>query len=95
MPAIVFTRSAPMADPALVEAMLGSYTMGPLTLVVRKRRDALLAAVPCAGELLLESAGGGRFTSPTMPAVAIEVHRADDGTVTGLMVDPVGSFAKV
>ena len=91
---IRFARVAPPADPALVAALVGSYSLGPHTLVVRTRGEKLVASVPGAGDLVLVSAGGTRFTSPTMPAVSVEATLDDAGAVTELLVDPVGVFTR-
>jgi CubicO group peptidase (beta-lactamase class C family) len=91
---IRFERVPPSADPALLEAVLGSYSLGPLTLTVQRRGEELVASVPTAGALVLRSAGGNRFTSPSMPSLSLEAVLADDGTVVQLVVDPVGVFAR-
>jgi hypothetical protein len=92
VPPIRFERVAPEADPALVAALVGSYSLGPHTLVVRTRGDEVVATVPGAGALVLVSAGGARFTSPTMPAVSVEATVDGTGAVTQLVVEPVGIF---
>ena len=91
---IRFERVAPPVDPALLAAIVGSYVLGPHTVVVRRRGDDLVATVPSAGSLVLESAGGTRFTSPTMPAVSVEATVDDKGSVTQLVIDPIGIFAR-
>ena len=92
---IRFTRVAPVTDPALVAALVGSYSLGPHKLVVRTRGDELIAAVPGAGALVLQSAGGTRFTSPTMPAISVEARLDDAGAVLQLVVEPVGIFDRL
>jgi CubicO group peptidase (beta-lactamase class C family) len=92
VPPIRFERRLPTLDPALREAIIGTYVMGPHTLEVRARGEELLAAVPNAGQLSLVTAGGTRFTSPAMPAVSVEAVLADDGTVRQLVVEPIGVF---
>ena len=91
---LTFTRATPIADHELVEAMQGSFSMGPHTMVVRRRGVELIARVPGAGALVLESAGGSRFTSPTMPSIVIDVQVADGGSVTKIVVDPIGVFER-
>ncbi|MCW2542878.1 MAG: hypothetical protein JWM40_430 [Frankiales bacterium] len=91
---ILFTRAAPAADPGLIESVLGTYQLGPHTLVVRMRGEQLVARIASQGELVLESAGGNRFTSPTMPSLSVEAERSDDGLVRRLVVDPVGVFER-
>jgi hypothetical protein len=93
VPPIRFERVPPAAGAALVEALVGTYAMGPLSLTVRVRGDELVATVPSAGTLVLVSAGGTRFTSPSMPAISIEAN-LDAGVVTQLVVDPVGIFER-
>ncbi|MDP9181695.1 MAG: serine hydrolase, partial [Actinomycetota bacterium] len=92
---ICFERLLPQADPALVAALVGSYSLGPHTLIVRLRGDELVATVPGAGALVLHSAGATRFTSPTMPSISLEAKLDDTGAVTQLVVDPVGIFDRL
>jgi CubicO group peptidase (beta-lactamase class C family) len=94
VPPVRFPRVAPEIDPALRAALVGSYALGPHTLVVRTRGEELIATVPTAGALVLQSDGGTRFTSPTMPAVSIEAKLDASGAVTQLVVDPVGVFER-
>jgi CubicO group peptidase (beta-lactamase class C family) len=91
---IRFERVPAAADPAVLAALPGSYVLGPLTLTVQQRGDDLVAAVPTAGSLVLVSAGGNRFTSPSAPSLTIEAVLGDDGSVTELLVDPVGVFRR-
>lgn len=91
---LTFTRATPAADPALVEAMLGSFAMGPHTMVVRRRGQELIAVIPGAGPLALQSAGGTRFTCPAMPSIVIDVQREDDGSISKIVIDPVGVFER-
>jgi CubicO group peptidase (beta-lactamase class C family) len=91
---IRFERVPPTVDPGLLAALPGSYSLGPLTLTVQQRGEELVAAVPTAGSLVLVGAGGNRFTSPAMPAFSIEAVAGEDGSVTELVVDPVGVFRR-
>lgn len=91
---IVFRKVPPEAEPGLTEALVGTYCLGPHTLVVRTRGKDLVAAVPTAGELVLESTGGRRFRCPAVPGVAVEAARDETGQVTRLVVEPVGVFER-
>ena len=90
---IEFLRTTPDADPELVKAMLGTYTMGPLTLVIRQRGDVLIAQLPGSSRLTLKPAGDGRFTSPEMPTLTVE-PALEAGVVTAIMIDPLGLFLR-
>lgn len=94
VPPIRFVKSPPALDPGLRDALVGRYAMGPHTLVIRTRGDVLLATVPTAGELVLVSAGGSRFSSPTMPSVTVEAKLDAEGAVTEVVVEPVGVFLR-
>ena len=89
-----FERVPAAADPALLAALPGAYALGPLTLTVQQRGAELVASVPTAGSLVLVSAGGTRFTSAAAPSLRLEAVLAADGTVTELVVDPVGVFRR-
>jgi CubicO group peptidase (beta-lactamase class C family) len=91
---IRFERVPPATDPALLAALPGAYVLGPLTLTVEQRGEELVAAVPSTGSVVLVGAGGARFTSPSAPSLSIEAVVGDDGTVTELVVDPVGVFRR-
>jgi hypothetical protein len=89
----VFHRKAEPPTDALLDAMVGSYRMGPTTLAIRKRGDALVASSDILGDLVLTGAGGTTFACPGMPGVNVTAEIDPDGTVTRLVVDQVGIFA--
>lgn len=94
VPPVRFTRLTPAPEAGLVEAMVGTYSLGPHKVVVRTRGDELVATVPNAGSLPLVSRGGRRFTSPAMPAISVEAQRDGSGVVTALVIEPIGIFAR-
>jgi CubicO group peptidase (beta-lactamase class C family) len=91
---IVFGKVPPEPEPGLSEALLGTYRLGPHSVVVRTRGDDLVASVPTAGELVLASTGGRRFRCPAVPGVAVEAVRDETGQVGRLVVEPVGVFER-
>ena len=88
----VFDRKAQPPTDALVDAMVGSYRMGPTTLAVRRRGDDLVASSDILGDLVLTGAGGTTFACRDMPSVSVTADVDPDGTVTRLVVDQVGIF---
>ena len=88
----VFHRKAEPPTDALLDAMVGSYRMGPTALAIRRRGDDLVGSSDILGELVLTGAGGTTFACPGMPGVSVTADVDPDGTVTRLVVDQVGIF---
>lgn len=89
---IEFTRRPEPPADALLDAVVGSYRMGPTTLAVRRRGDDLVASSDLLGDLVLTAAGGTTFDCPAMPGVRVTAELDPAGTVTRLVVDQIGIF---
>ncbi|MCA1710584.1 MAG: serine hydrolase [Actinobacteria bacterium] len=91
---ICFPRAAPAASDDLIDAMVGTYTSGPLSLVIRRRGSDVVALLPGAGSLVLTSAGGTRFTSRDITTLSFEAQHGPDHAVTAMVIDPIGIFQR-
>jgi hypothetical protein len=88
----VFHRKAEPPTDLLLDAMVGSYRMGPTALAIRRRGDDLVGSSDILGELVLTGASGTTFACPGMPGLSVTADVDQDGTVTRLVVDQVGIF---
>ena len=90
---IRFTKVPPPVTPGLLDQVAGSYTHGPVTVKVRVVDGQVIVSTPPL-TLPLRALGGSVFDSPAMPAVRVEFLLSESGTVTELLVDPLGRFSK-
>ncbi|MCS7475720.1 serine hydrolase [Umezawaea endophytica] len=88
----IFDRLPEPVPADLLTAMVGTYRMGPMTLVVRGRGAGLVASSAVLGDLVLTGAGGTAFRCPTMPGVGVTAELDPDGAVARIVVDTVGIF---
>jgi Domain of unknown function (DUF3471) len=81
-------------DPQVLGRLCGTYTMGPIEVVVALRGDRVLTVtVPGAPPFELEPAGRGlRFGLKGQPAVTAEFELDDSGHVARLVAQPLGIF---
>jgi CubicO group peptidase (beta-lactamase class C family) len=88
-----FDRRADRQDLDVLQRLCGSYTMGPIELVVALQGDNVLtAAVAGADPFELQAGRGLRFQVKSMPAVTIEFELDQTGAVTRLVGQPFGVF---
>ncbi|WP_327233391.1 serine hydrolase [Streptomyces sp. NBC_01317] len=90
-PAVFVRRPGPVAV-TLLEAMAGTYEMGPTTLVIHRRGDELAATSSILGDLVLTPSGGTSFRCPTLPGIDITAELGPDEAVARIVVDQVGIF---
>jgi CubicO group peptidase (beta-lactamase class C family) len=77
----------------VLRRLCGSYAMGPIEVTVTLRAERTLTVTPPGGTPLdLEPLGGLRFGVKDQPAVTAEFELDGDGTVTRLVVQPLGIF---
>lgn len=88
----VFDRRADPVPAELLAAMVGSYRMGPTSLVIRRRGAELVASSDVLGDLVLAGSGGTTFSCPTMPGIGVTAELGPDGAVARIAVDTVGIF---
>jgi CubicO group peptidase (beta-lactamase class C family) len=86
---IPFAKAAPEVDPEVLASMVGSYAMGPVTIVVRQVGEELELSGPGLGTVRLVPRHGGGFGVPGQPLVRV-TPRGDE-----LVVHPSGVFTRV
>jgi CubicO group peptidase (beta-lactamase class C family) len=81
-------------DPEVLRRLCGTYTMGPIEVVVALRGDhELTVTVPGAPPFELVPAGRGlRFEVKEQPAVTAEFELDESGAVARLVAQPLGIF---
>jgi hypothetical protein len=88
-----FARRPDTPAPDVLRGLSGSYVMGPIEIVVALRGErALTVSEPGRPPLDLEPVSGLRFGVQDQPAITAEFELDDDGTVTRLIVQPLGIF---
>jgi CubicO group peptidase (beta-lactamase class C family) len=95
VPAQRFDRlpDAPARDPEVLRRLCGTYTMGPIEVVVAQRGEVLTVATPGAPPFELEPTGRGlRFGLKGQPAITAEFELDEAGAVTRLVAQPLGIF---
>jgi CubicO group peptidase (beta-lactamase class C family) len=81
-------------DPEVLGRLCGTYTMGPIEVVVALRGDQVLTvATPGAPPFELQPAGRGlRFEVKEQPSVTAEFELDESGAVARLVAQPLGIF---
>jgi len=80
-------------DPEVLRRLCGTYTLGPVELVVAQKSDRVLTVtVPGTPPLELQPGRGLRFEVRGQPGTTAEFDLDDDGAVTRLIVQPFGIF---
>jgi CubicO group peptidase (beta-lactamase class C family) len=88
-----FGRRPDTPGPEVLRRLCGSYSMGPIELVVALRGErTLTVAEPGSPPLDLEPLSGLRFGVHDQPAVTAEFELDDNGAVTRLIAQPFGIF---
>lgn len=83
----------PARDPDVLRRLCGTYTMGPIELVVAQSRDHVLSVTaPGSPPLELQPGRGLRFGVKGQPAITAEFELDDTGAVTRLVAQPFGIF---
>ena len=88
-----FDRRPDTRGPEILRRLCGTYAMGPIEVTVALRGERTLTITPPGGPSLdLEPIGGLRFGVKDQPAVTAEFELDDDGAVTRLIAQPLGTF---
>jgi CubicO group peptidase (beta-lactamase class C family) len=88
-----FGRRPEPRGPEVLRGLCGTYSMGPIDIVVALRGERTLTVTGPGGPPLdLEPVSGLRFGVKDQPAVTAEFELDDNGAVTRLIVQPLGIF---
>jgi CubicO group peptidase (beta-lactamase class C family) len=80
-------------DPEVLHRLCGTYTMGPIEVVVAQKGDHLLTVtVPGAPPFELQPGRGLRFEVKGQPGISVEFELDEAGAVTRLVAQPLGIF---
>jgi CubicO group peptidase (beta-lactamase class C family) len=80
-------------DPEVLRRLCGTYTMGPIEIVVAQKGDGLLTvATPGATPFELQAGRGLRFEVKGQPGLTAEFELDQTGTVVRLVAQPLGIF---
>jgi hypothetical protein len=80
-------------DPEVLRRLCGTYTMGPIEVVVAQKGDRLLTvAAPGAPPFELQAGRGLRFEVKGQPGITAEFELDEGGTVVRLVAQPLGIF---
>jgi CubicO group peptidase (beta-lactamase class C family) len=80
-------------DPEVLRRLCGSYTMGPIEIVVAQKGDRLLTvAAPGAPPFELRAGRGLRFEVKGQPGLTAEFELDQSGSVVRLVAQPLGIF---
>ena len=83
---------APAQDPEVLRRLCGTYTMGPIEIVVAQQGDLLTVTVPGAPPFELQATRGLRFEVKDQPGITAEFELDQAGAVVRLVVQPLGIF---
>ena len=82
-------------DPELLRRLCGTYSMGPVEVVVAlKGEDTLTVSVPGAGPLELVPGRGLRFEIQGQPGITAEFELDETGAVERVVAQPLGIFRR-
>jgi CubicO group peptidase (beta-lactamase class C family) len=88
-----FDRRPETRGPETLRLLCGTYTMGPIELTVALRGERTLTVTPPGSPPFdLEPIGGLRFGLKDRPGVTAEFELDGNGTLTRLIVQPLGIF---
>ena len=80
-------------DPEVLRRLCGTYTMGPIEVVVAQKDDRLLTvATPGAPPFELQAGRGLRFNVKGQPGITAEFELDETGAVARLVAQPLGIF---
>lgn len=80
-------------DPEVLRRLCGTYTMGPIEVVVAQRGDHVLTvATPGAPPFELQAGRGLRFEVKGQPGITAEFELDETGAVVRLVAQPLGIF---
>jgi CubicO group peptidase (beta-lactamase class C family) len=80
-------------DPEVLRRLCGTYTMGPIEVVVAPNGDRLLTvATPGAPPFELQAGRGLRFEVKGQPGITAEFELDETGAVVRLVAQPLGIF---
>jgi hypothetical protein len=82
-------------DPEVLRRLCGTYTMGPIEIVVAQQNDdTLTVTAPGAPPLELLPGRGLRFEVKGQPAITAEFELDETGTAVRLVAQPLGIFRR-
>ena len=80
-------------DPEVLRRLCGTYTMGPIEVVVAQKGDRVLTvAIPGAPPFELQAGRGLRFEVNGQPGITAEFELDETGAVVRLVTQPLGIF---
>ena len=80
-------------DPEVLRRLGGTYTMGPIEVVVAHKDDRLLTVTtPGAPSFELQAGRGLRFEVKGQPGITAEFELDETGAVVRLVAQPLGIF---
>ena len=80
-------------DPEVLRRLCGTYTMGPIEVVVARQGDHVLTvATPGAPPFELQAGRGLRFEVKGQPGITAEFELDETGAVVQLVAQPLGIF---
>ena len=80
-------------DPEVLRRLCGTYTMGPIEIVVAQQGDHVLTvATPGAPPFELQAGRGLRFEVKGQPGITAEFELDETGAVVRLVAQPLGIF---
>ena len=80
-------------DPEVLRRLCGTYTLGPIEVVVARKGDrSLTVALPGAPPFELQAGRGLRFEVKGQPAITAEFELDENGAVVRLVAQPLGIF---
>jgi CubicO group peptidase (beta-lactamase class C family) len=80
-------------DPEVLRRLCGTYTMGPIEVVVAQQGDHVLTvATPGAPPVELQAGRGLRFEVKGQPGITAEFELDETGAVVRLVAQPLGIF---
>jgi len=84
---------APARDPEVLRRLCGTYTMGPIEVVVaQKGGHVLTVTTPGAPPFELQATRGLRFEVKGQPGITAEFELDQAGAVVRLVAQPLGIF---
>lgn len=82
-------------DPEVLRRLCGTYTMGPIEVVVaQKNEDTLTVTVPGAPPLELVPGRGLRFEVQGQPGITVEFELDETGAAVRIVAQPLGIFRR-
>jgi hypothetical protein len=82
-------------DPEVLRRLCGTYSMGPIEVVVaQQNEDTLTVIVPGAAPLELVPGRGLRFEVQGQPGITAEFELDESGAAVRIVAQPLGIFRR-